>query len=75
MMAATVPLGCPNASTCSLLQDLRTSHALQVVRAFYCDTSFERCTRYRLLVSGEPVPADLLPDGRAKAELNLPRAA
>lgn len=74
-MKATLPLGCPNANTCSLLRDIRGSHALQVLHAFYCETSFERCQRYRLLVSGEPVPPDLLPNGRVATELRLERAA
>jgi hypothetical protein len=75
MTAVALQLGCPNATTCSLLCELRESHALQVVRAFYCESSFERCLRYRLLLSGEPVRPDLLPDGRNAAGLRLARAA
>lgn len=38
--------------------------ALRVWESFYCDGSFARCERYKLVVLGAAVPDELLPNGR-----------
>lgn len=38
--------------------------ALHVWESFYCDGSFRRCERYKLVAVGAPVPDRLLPNGR-----------
>jgi hypothetical protein len=64
MSSPVIPMECENARDCELTQAIRASHALRVLRAFYCDVGGARCERRRRAAMGFPVPVDLLPDGR-----------
>jgi hypothetical protein len=66
---------CENASSCELTRVMVASHAIRVLRAFYCDTGGARCERRKRHANGLPVPDDLLPDGRRLADYGLVRGA
>jgi hypothetical protein len=57
-------MACPHQRRCTLHEQLGTRSALTVWQILFCESGFHRCVRYRLATAGEPVPADLLPDGR-----------
>lgn len=54
---------CPNAGACPLFERFRTSPALRVWQRFFCESSFERCARFRQMQCGDSVSPTLLPDG------------
>jgi hypothetical protein len=70
-MSASIPMECENVAACALTRVIRASHALCVLRAFYCDVGGTRCERRRRHTSGLPVPDDLLPNGRRLSDFNL----
>ncbi|MQA24973.1 MAG: hypothetical protein GEU94_05765 [Micromonosporaceae bacterium] len=56
-------MGCSHAATCPLFPLLNAS--LRSWRDYYCDTEdrWLDCARYRVAVTGRPVPITLLPNG------------
>ncbi|HET6923572.1 MAG TPA: hypothetical protein VFI16_10540 [Anaeromyxobacteraceae bacterium] len=56
-------MNCPNQPDCALAQALRTTPALRVWQILYCESGFHGCERLKLLRSGSPVPANLMPNG------------
>lgn len=54
---------CPNAAHCPLFERFETSPALRVWQRFFCESTFERCSRFGRMQAGESVPPTLLPDG------------
>jgi hypothetical protein len=62
---------CESAGSCELTRIIRASHALSVLRAFYCDVGGTRCERRRRSAEGIPVPSDLLPNGRRLSDFHF----
>jgi len=62
-------VGCSHAAECPLFPLLRAS--LQGWRDYYCDSAhqWQDCARYRMSLTGEPVPISLLPNGAAARHL------
>lgn len=54
---------CPHIQGCSLYPLLNLAASLKVWQTIYCNSKFMRCSRYQRSLSGESVPAHLLPDG------------
>lgn len=55
---------CARLSTCPLFHELARKPALKVWKAYWCEGAFERCERWRRFEAGQPVPVNLLPNGR-----------
>ncbi len=57
-------MGCTHTSGCPLFPKLNAS--LRGWRDAYCDSTsgWQTCARYRLSLTGQPVPLTLLPNGR-----------
>lgn len=57
-------MGCTHAGECPLFPYLRAS--LQGWRDYYCDSEdrWLDCARYKVALTGRPVPISLLPNGR-----------
>jgi hypothetical protein len=53
---------CPYIEGCPMFQYFR-SYAKKVYMESYCEGNFEKCKRYILRTSGQPVPKNLLPHG------------
>jgi hypothetical protein len=71
MSSPVIPLECENSASCELTRLMHSSHALSVLRAFYCDVGGTRCERRRRAGAGIHVPDDLLPDGRRLSDFGL----
>jgi hypothetical protein len=56
--------GCPHRNNCPMFALFDTADQLHYWRQRYCYTEFERCARYKSMVSGEVPPVQLLPSGR-----------
>ena len=57
-------MSCARVATCPLFKAFSMKSSLKVWQSYYCEGSFERCERWKLVASGKPVPAALLPNGR-----------
>jgi hypothetical protein len=57
-------MACTHQGTCPLQTHIGMTAALRVWQSFYCEGSYTRCERYKLLEVGRAVPPDLLPNGR-----------
>jgi hypothetical protein len=55
---------CPQLFACGLHRNVSMKEALRVWQSFYCEASFARCERFKLVAAGLPVPEKLLPNGR-----------
>lgn len=55
---------CLRVSTCPLFAQLKMKSSLRVWKTYYCEGDFDRCARYRLVQAKEPVPLNLLPNGK-----------
>jgi hypothetical protein len=55
---------CLRVSTCPLFAQFKMKSSLTIWKTFYCEGDFNRCERYRLVLSKVPVPANLLPNGK-----------
>ncbi len=60
---------CPRVSTCPLFKQFSLKSSLKVWQQYYCEGDFGRCERWKLVSSNQPVPLDLLPNGK---HLNVP---
>ncbi|BDG03784.1 hypothetical protein [Anaeromyxobacter oryzae] len=56
--------GCPHLERCGLHHNLAMQAAIRVWRSFYCDGTFARCERFKLVEASADVPPRLLPNGR-----------
>ncbi len=57
-------MSCARVSSCPLFKAFSMKSSLRVWQSYYCDGDFNRCERWRRVSAGEPVPANLLPNGR-----------
>ncbi len=60
---------CSRIDRCPLFQQFSIKAALRVWVNQYCERDFGRCERLKLALLGQPVPRNLLPNGRM---LNVP---
>ncbi len=67
-VATSSPRRCSHISSCELFPKFAMRGSLKVWHSFYCEGNFENCERYKRSLRGEPVPPNLLPNGK---ELNL----
>jgi hypothetical protein len=57
-------MSCARVATCPLFKAFSMRSSLKVWQSYYCEGTFERCERWKLVAAGKPVPAALLPNGR-----------
>jgi hypothetical protein len=55
---------CERVNRCPLFQQFSIKAALRVWVGQYCETDFGRCERLKLALQGQPVPRNMLPNGR-----------
>jgi hypothetical protein len=55
---------CARAGACPLFKQFAMKSSLKVWQAYYCEGDWGRCERWKLLATGNAVPAALLPNGR-----------
>ena len=55
---------CERIESCPLFKAFSLKSTLKVWQGCYCEQSFDRCERWRLVQAGKPVPGNLLPNGR-----------
>lgn len=58
---------CTHLFDCPLFAVFTMNSALSVWKTNYCTADFSRCARYRLSQAGQPVPQNLLPNGKTLA--------
>jgi hypothetical protein len=58
---------CTHVFNCPLFTVFTMNSALTVWKMNYCTAEFSRCARYQLSERGEPVPQNLLPNGKLLA--------
>jgi len=63
-MSETSARTCPNTATCSLFPRLGLRASLGVWTAFYCESKYEECARYKAARAGKPIPDLMLPNGK-----------
>ena len=68
MNATLLPPRCSHVEHCELFPKFGVRGSLRVWHTFYCQGHFETCERYKRALAGQPVPPNLLPNGK---ELNL----
>jgi hypothetical protein len=57
-------MSCARISTCPLFKAFSMKSSLRVWQSYYCEGEFNRCERWKRVAAGQPVPANLLPNGR-----------
>jgi hypothetical protein len=57
-------MSCARVVTCPLFKAFSMKSSLRVWQSYYCEGTFERCERWKLVAAGKPVPAAMLPNGR-----------
>ncbi len=57
-------MACARVSGCPLYKAFAMKSSLRVWQSYYCDGDFKRCERLRRSTAGEPVPPNMLPNGR-----------
>jgi hypothetical protein len=57
-------MACARVATCPLFKAFVMKSSLNVWKSYYCEGTFERCERWKLVAAGKPVPAALLPNGK-----------
>ena len=58
-------MACSHTTTCPLFPLISVNSALKVWKTFYCEGKYHNCARYNLSKSGQPVPVNLLPNGKS----------
>jgi hypothetical protein len=58
-------MACSHTSTCPLFPLISVNNALKVWKTFYCEGKYTNCARYNLSLTGQGVPANLLPNGKS----------
>jgi hypothetical protein len=56
---------CKHMDDCAMYQLFTLSGTLAVWQTRYCQAEFEKCERYKKTARGEPVPNNLMPNGRS----------
>jgi hypothetical protein len=55
---------CSHIPTCELYPLFGQKSTLRVWQVRYCEGDYQRCARYTLAGQGQPVPTNLLPNGK-----------
>jgi hypothetical protein len=55
---------CERITSCALFKQFTMKSSLTVWKTFYCEGDPSRCERFRLVLAKQPVPANLLPNGK-----------
>lgn len=55
---------CPNTEKCPIYSKFRTEALKNIYIKMYCLGRFENCKRKQIKDKGDPVPPELLPDGK-----------
>ncbi len=55
---------CPRIAGCPLFKAFASKNSLKVWQGFFCQGAFDTCARLKLSRQGQPVPLQLLPNGR-----------
>jgi hypothetical protein len=63
---------CPYCPGCPLYAQFKSQNFLNTFKALYCESDFTSCERYKLRVSGAPVPATLMPNGKDLGDFQHP---
>ncbi len=58
-------MSCPRVTTCPLFKQFSLKSSLKVWQSFYCEGDYGRCERWKLVAANQPVPVNLLPNGRS----------
>jgi hypothetical protein len=56
-------MGCPYIEDCELYPLFRLQASMKTWQIRYCEADYGACERYRRTQRGEPVAAELLPNG------------
>jgi len=59
---------CSHIGSCELFPKFGLRGSLKVWTTFYCEGNHQNCERFKRALRGEPVPVNLLPNGK---ELDL----
>ncbi|HEX7477788.1 MAG TPA: hypothetical protein VF331_08275 [Polyangiales bacterium] len=54
---------CPHMSACPMYGVIKLAGTLKVWQSRYCQADYAECARYKLSVSGQSVPQNLMPNG------------
>lgn len=55
---------CSHAESCDLYVQFAMEPSLKLWKQHFCESQFERCARFKVALSGRPVPLGLLPNGK-----------
>lgn len=55
---------CPHMESCEMYDLFTYSGTLAVWKINYCTGDYETCARYKLSSMGQPVPVNLMPNGK-----------
>jgi hypothetical protein len=55
---------CPRVVSCPLFAQFKVKSSLKVWQSFFCEGTFEKCERYKLVSEGKVCAPNLLPNGR-----------
>ena len=55
---------CARIATCPLFKQFSIKSSLKVWQSYFCEGDFDRCERWKRVAAGQPVPPQLLPNGR-----------
>ena len=57
-------MSCARVASCPLFKTFSMKASLRVWQTYYCEGTFERCERWKLVAAGKGVPQGMLPNGR-----------
>ena len=60
---------CPHSDNCGLYPLFSLRASLRTWQIRYCDGEYDTCIRYRMTERNEPVPQQLLPNGKSLPSL------
>jgi hypothetical protein len=55
---------CAHMSSCEMYDLFQLRGALRVWQINYCEGNYGRCARYQRAIAGQPMPSNLLPNGK-----------
>lgn len=55
---------CPQLDSCPMFRLLTVAGTGEVWKMNYCESTFERCERYKRTQAGESVPLEMMPNGK-----------
>lgn len=55
---------CPKLAKCGFLTKMGPGASTTVIQNMYCKKDYSKCSRYKLSITGLPVPDNLWPNGQ-----------